>query len=76
MLINKMKMKKYYILSFLIVLSMQYVNAQLYSVNVNTTAIPPVNPVISQYVSSGSVSSSFMYGAVGCLLYTSDAADE
>src|SRR5665647_61766 len=65
MLINKMKMKKYYILSFLIVLSMQYVNAQLYSVNVNTTAIPPVNPVISQYVSSGSVSSSFMYGAVG-----------
>src|SRR5665647_2866050 len=65
MLINKMKMKKYYILSFLIVLSMQYVNAQLYSVNVNTTAIPPVNPVISQYVSSGSITSSFMYGAVG-----------
>src|SRR5665647_2777687 len=60
-----MKMKKYFILCFLMALSMQYVNAQLYSVNVNTTAIPPVNPVISQYVSSGSVASSLMYGAVG-----------
>lgn len=65
MLINKMKMKKYFILSFLIVLSVQYANAQLYSVNVNTIAIPPVNPVISQYVSSGNITSSFMYGAVG-----------
>jgi hypothetical protein len=65
MLINKMKMKKYFILCFLMALSMQYANAQLYSVNVNTIAVPPVNPVISQYVSSGSVSSSFMYGAVG-----------
>ena len=65
MLINKMKMKKYFILCFLMALSMQYVNAQLYSVNVNTIAVPPVNPVISQYVSSGSVTSSLMYGAVG-----------
>jgi hypothetical protein len=58
-------MKRYCILSLLTVLSAQYVMAQPYSVNINTVAIPPVNPVISQYVSSGSVSSSLTFGAVG-----------
>jgi hypothetical protein len=60
-----MKMKKYFILAFLTVMSVQFVIAQPYSVNVNTIVIPPVNPVIRQYISSGSISSSLTYGAVG-----------
>jgi len=60
-----MKINKYYILSLLLLLALQYAKAQPFSVNVTTTAVPPVNPVISQYVVSGSLSASLMYGAVG-----------
>jgi hypothetical protein len=35
--------------------------AQPFSVTVNTNAIPPVNPLISQYVSSGNVNSTLLY---------------
>ncbi len=48
--------------------------AQPYQVNVTTNAIPPANPVISQYVSSASVNTSMLYtnplgGSVQVLLY-------
>jgi hypothetical protein len=64
--INKLKMtmKKYFIFSLAISVFTN-LNAQPYSATVTTTVLPPVNPVISQYISSGSVLSSFMYGSVG-----------
>ena len=58
-------MKKLLILIAVLISGLLHVCAQPYTVNVTTTAVPPVNPVISQYVSSGTVLSALQYGAAG-----------
>ena len=58
-------MRKYLLLCTLLSGAWKISVAQPYSVNITTTAIPPANAVSSQYITSGKVTSSFMYGAVG-----------
>jgi hypothetical protein len=70
-----MKMvKKIVLLTFLVSLFYGYSVAQPYAVIATTMVIPPVNAVISQYVSSGNVHSTLLYnspagGSIQVLVY-------
>jgi len=60
-----MKRKFFLITTLALAIAVHNLQAQPYNVTVNTTATPPVNPVISQYVASGNINASLLYNLVG-----------
>ena len=60
-----MKRKFFLITTLALAIAVHNLQAQPYNVTVNTTATPPVNPVISQYVASGNINASLLYNLAG-----------
>jgi len=74
MAIQKMAVKKWALSFFSLLLFGLTSIAQPFPVTVTTNAIPPVNPVISQYVSSGNLHSTLLYtnafgGSIQVMVY-------